>query len=50
MFPTIPTMTQFEAFFQALDQGKEMPLTSLTDAMHTHEVIFKADRAAEKST
>ncbi len=44
-----PYMTQFEAFFQALDQGKEMPLTSLTDAMHTHEVLFMADRAAEKS-
>jgi len=41
-----PYMTQFEAFFQALDQGKEMPLTSLTDAMHTHEVLFMADRAA----
>lgn len=39
-----PYQTQFEAFFHALDQGKDMPLTSLTDALHTHEIIFKADR------
>ena len=39
-----PYQMQFEAFFQALDQGKEMPLTSLADALYTHEVIFEADR------
>jgi predicted dehydrogenase len=38
-----PYQTQFEAFFQAIDQGKEMPLTSLSDALHTHEIIFRAD-------
>jgi len=41
-----PYQTQFEAFFHALDQRKEMPLTSLTDALHTHEVIFAADRSS----
>ena len=41
-----PYQTQFEAFFMALDYGKEMPLTSLADALHTHEVIFKADKTA----
>jgi predicted dehydrogenase len=41
-----PYQTQFEAFFQALDQGKDMPLTSLTDALRTHEVIFDADRSS----
>jgi predicted dehydrogenase len=41
-----PYQTQFEAFLQALDQGREMPLTSLTDAMHTHEIIFRADKAS----
>ena len=41
-----PYQTQFESFFQALDEGKEMPLTSLSDALHTHEIIFKADRSA----
>lgn len=44
-----PYQTQFEAFFQAVDQGKNMPLTSIEDALHTHEVIFKADRSAEKN-
>jgi predicted dehydrogenase len=41
-----PYQKQFEAFFHALDQGKEMPLTSLADALHTHEIIFKADRSS----
>ena len=40
---------QFEAFFQAVEQGKEMPLTSLTDALYTHEVLFSADRSAEQN-
>jgi predicted dehydrogenase len=41
-----PYQMQFESFFQAVDEGKEMPLTSLTDALHTHEVIFKADTSS----
>ena len=40
-----PYQTQFEAFFKALDEGKEMPLTSLSDALHAHRVIFEADKA-----
>ncbi len=39
-----PYQKQFEAFFQSVDRGEEMPLTSLADALHTHEVIFRADR------
>ena len=42
-----PYQTQFQAFFDALEKGKEMPLTSLKEAARTHEVIFAADRAAE---
>jgi len=41
-----PYQAQFEAFFNALDKGKEMPLTSFTDAARTHEVMFAADRSA----
>jgi UDP-N-acetyl-2-amino-2-deoxyglucuronate dehydrogenase len=41
-----PYQTQFQAFFDALDKGKEMPLTSLKDALKTHEVIFAADKSA----
>jgi predicted dehydrogenase len=41
-----PYQTQFEAFFKALEEGKEMPLTSLNDAAKTHEVVFAADRSA----
>lgn len=43
-----PYQTQFEAFFNALDRGEEMPLTSLTQALRTHEVIFAADQSAER--
>jgi predicted dehydrogenase len=42
-----PYSTQFEAFFKALDKGKEMPHTSFADAARSHEVIFAADRSAE---
>jgi predicted dehydrogenase len=44
-----PYQAQFEAFFHALDRGGEMPLTSLADAVRTHEIIFAADEAAAKS-
>ncbi len=42
-----PYQTQFEAFFKALAADREMPLTSLADAVKTHEVIFAADQSAE---
>jgi predicted dehydrogenase len=41
-----PYLTQFQAFFDALDARREMPLTSLADAMKSHEVIFAADKSA----
>lgn len=44
-----PYQKQFEEFFLALDMGKEMPLTSLNDALKTHEVIFAADRLSGAS-
>ena len=42
-----PYQAQFAAFFDALDQNKQMPLTSLDDAVISHEAIFAADRSAE---
>ncbi|MBI4658359.1 MAG: Gfo/Idh/MocA family oxidoreductase [Verrucomicrobia bacterium] len=42
-----PYQTQFQSFFDALDTGKEMPLTSLADALKTQKVIFAADKSAE---
>ncbi len=42
-----PYQKQFEAFFQSVEKGEEMPRTSLTDALYTHEVIFKADRSSD---
>ena len=43
-----PYQTQFEAFFNALNAGQDMPLTSLAHALRTHEVIFAADNSAER--
>ena len=42
-----PYQAQFEAFFAALAQGKEMPLTGLREAVRTHNVIFAAMRSEE---
>lgn len=43
-----PYQSQFQAFFDALDKGKEMPLTNLRDALKTHEIIFAADKSARE--
>jgi len=40
-----PYKTEFDAFFEAIAHGTEMPLTGLADAVRTHEVIFAADRS-----
>lgn len=42
-----PYQAQFAAFFNAVATGTEMPLTSLADAVRTHEAIFAADRSAQ---
>jgi predicted dehydrogenase len=42
-----PYQIQFEAFFKALDEDKEMPLTNLAEALKTHQLIFAADKSAE---
>lgn len=41
-----PYQTQFQAFFDALDAGRPMPLTSFDDAFATHRVIAAADKSA----
>jgi predicted dehydrogenase len=41
-----PYESQFHAFFDALADNKEMPLTSFWDALKTHELIFAADKSA----
>ena len=42
-----PYQAQFAAFFDALARAREMPLTSLVDAVISHEAVFAADRSAE---
>ncbi|MDA0812628.1 MAG: Gfo/Idh/MocA family oxidoreductase [Verrucomicrobia bacterium] len=44
-----PYQTQFEAFFAALEDDREMELTSLDDAMRSFEVIFAADLSAKEN-
>jgi predicted dehydrogenase len=41
-----PYQAQFQAFFDALDAGRDMPLTSFKDAAKTFAVIFAADKSA----
>ncbi|MFM8577699.1 MAG: Gfo/Idh/MocA family protein [Planctomycetaceae bacterium] len=41
-----PYQSQFQAFFDALDAGKDMPLTNLGEAARTFDVIFAADKSA----
>ncbi|NND32320.1 MAG: Gfo/Idh/MocA family oxidoreductase [Saprospiraceae bacterium] len=41
-----PYQLQFETFFESIRDKKSMPLTGLTEAMKTHEVIFAADKSA----
>jgi predicted dehydrogenase len=40
-------MTQFQAFFDSMAKGEEMPLTSINEAYKSFEVVFAADRSAE---
>ncbi len=42
-----PYQIQFEAFFKALDEDREMPLTNLAESLKTHKLIFAADKSAE---
>jgi len=41
-----PYQTQFQAFFDALEADREMPLTSFEDAFATHRVVAAADKSA----
>jgi UDP-N-acetyl-2-amino-2-deoxyglucuronate dehydrogenase len=41
-----PYQAQFQAFFDALDAGCDMPLTSFKEAKKTFDVIFAADKSA----
>ncbi|MEX0882314.1 MAG: Gfo/Idh/MocA family oxidoreductase [Cyclobacteriaceae bacterium] len=41
-----PYQLQFDTFFQSINNGTEMPLTGLKEAMKTHEIIFAADKSA----
>jgi len=44
-----PYQVQFEAFFTALEEDKEMPLTNLTEALKTHQLIFAADKSSSNN-
>lgn len=41
-----PYQTQFQSFFDSLEKGKHMPLTSLKESLKSFEVIFAADKSA----
>lgn len=41
-----PYERQFQTFFESIEKNVEMPLTSLNDALTTHQIIFAADKSA----
>jgi len=41
-----PYQNQFQAFSDALDENRDMPLTNLKEALKSHRVIFAADQSA----
>lgn len=41
-----PYLSQFQAFFDSLDGGEEMPLTNLEEALKSFRVVFAADESA----
>lgn len=43
-----PYQIQFQAFFDALEQGKDMSLTSLDDALKSHRAVLAADLSASE--
>jgi len=45
-----PYHAQFEAFFTAVEKGEEMPLTNLSEALKTHELIFAADESSNQNS
>jgi predicted dehydrogenase len=45
-----PYQAQFEAFFNAVEKGEEMPLTNLFEALRTHELIFAADESSNRNS
>src|SRR5262249_43552231 len=42
-----PYQSQFEAFFNALDKGQDMPLTNLRESMMSHRAVLAADMSAQ---
>lgn len=43
-----PYQVQFDEFFNSMEQGHLMPLTSLPEAFKSFEVVFAADKSAEE--
>ena len=41
-----PYQTQFDVFFDSLEKGERMPLTSIQESFKSFEVIFAADRSS----
>lgn len=41
-----PYQLQFQEFFDCLDRKQDMPLTNLTQALKSHELIFASDQSA----
>lgn len=43
-----PYQAQFQSFFDALDRGEDMPLTSLEESYQSFKILFACDRSVEE--
>ena len=43
-----PYQAQFQAFFDSLESGEDMPLTSLEESYQSFKVLFACDKSAEE--
>ena len=44
-----PYLSQFQAFFDSLDRGEDMPLTSLKESIKSHYAVLAADLSAREN-
>jgi predicted dehydrogenase len=44
-----PYLSQFQLFFDSMDAGREMPMTSLGEAIQSHRTVLAADRSAREN-
>ena len=44
-----PYQDQFQAFFDSVDKGEDMPLTSFNEALKSFRILFACDKSVEEN-